>query len=184
MLGCNIGERSGGGLVVSHLLYADNTLLFCGANEDQLAYLSWLLMWFEAISELRINLNKSEIIPVGNIVDVESLASKLGCKIGALPSSYLGLLLGAPHNSLNVWDSIEERFGKRLALWKRQYISKGGRIMLIKSNLASLTIYFMSLFRLPRRVRLRLEHIQKKFLWGGGVLKKKVAYGELDNGLF
>ena len=83
LLGCNIGERSGGGLVVSHLLYADNTLLFCGANEDQLAYLSWLLMWFEVISELRINLNKSEIIPVGNIVDVESLASKLGCKIGA-----------------------------------------------------------------------------------------------------
>ena len=85
-------------------------------------------------------------------------------KIGALPSSYLGLLLGALHNSLNVWDSIEERFRKRLALWKRQYISKGGRIMLIKSNLASLTIYFMSLFCLPRRVRLRLEHIQRKFL--------------------
>ena len=31
----------------------------------------------------------------------------------------------------------------------------------------------MSLFRLPRRVRLRLEHIQRDFLWGGGNLEKK-----------
>ena len=68
---------------------------------------------------------------------MESLSSELGCKIGSLPSSYLGLPLGAPHNCVNVWDSIEERFGKRLALWKRQYISKGGRLTLIKSTLSS-----------------------------------------------
>ena len=52
MTGCNIGERSRGGLVVSHLLYANDTLLFCRAIEDQLIHLSWLLMWFEAISGL------------------------------------------------------------------------------------------------------------------------------------
>ena len=79
-------------------------------------YLSWLLMWFEAISGLRINLNKSEIIQVGRIANVDALALKLGCKVGALPSSYLGLPLGAPHNSVVVWDGIEERFRKRLTL--------------------------------------------------------------------
>ena len=31
----------------------------------------------------------------------------------------------------------------------------------------------MSLFRLPRRVKLRLEQIQRDFLWGGGSLYKK-----------
>ena len=31
----------------------------------------------------------------------------------------------------------------------------------------------MSLFRLPRRVKLRLEHIKINFLWGGGDLEKK-----------
>ena len=67
LTGCNIGEDLEGGLVVCHLLYTDDTLLFCGADVDQMVYLSWLLMWFEAISALKINLNKSEIIPVGNI---------------------------------------------------------------------------------------------------------------------
>lgn len=65
-------------------------------------YLSWVLMWFEAISGLRINLNKSEIIPVGSVSDVESLVYDLGCNIGKLPSSYLALPLGAPHKYLEV----------------------------------------------------------------------------------
>ena len=87
-------------------------------------------MWFEIISGLRINLNKREIIPIGSIAEVESLAFEQGCKVGALPSSYLGLSLGGPHNLVAIWDGIEEMFRKRLGLLK-EYISKGGRITLI-----------------------------------------------------
>ena len=90
-----------------------------------------------------------------------------------LPSSYLGLLLGAHHNSMAVWDNIEERFRKKLILWKTQYISKGGRLTLLRSTLSSLPIYYMSLFHLLRRVKLRLEQIQRDFLWGGGSLDMK-----------
>ena len=72
-------------------------------------------MWFEGFSGLRINLSKSEIIPVGTISNVEILAIKLGCGVGSLPTTYLGLPLRAPHKSVGVWDSIEERFRKRLA---------------------------------------------------------------------
>ena len=171
--GCSINGRTGERLIISHLLYADNTLLFCGADEDQMAYLSWLLMWFEAIAGLRINLNKSDIIPVGRVTNVEVLALELGCKVETLPSSYLGLPLGAPHNSMAVWDGIEERFRKWLASWKRQYISKEARITLIRSTLSCLPVYFMSLYRLLRRVRLRLEQIQRDFLWVGENLDKK-----------
>ena len=67
-------------------------------------------MWFEAISRLRISLSKSEIILVGKVNDVEALVAELGCKVGSLPASYMGPPLGAPHNSITVWDPIEERF--------------------------------------------------------------------------
>ena len=66
-----------------------------------MAYLSWLLMRFEACSGLRINLEKSELIPVGRVHNIEDLVLKLGCKVGGLPSNYLGLLLGATFKS--VW---------------------------------------------------------------------------------
>ena len=62
---------------------------------------------------------------------------------------------------------------KKLALWKRQFISKGGRIILIRSTLASMPTYLMSLLRMPREVKLRLEKIQRDFLWGGGALEKR-----------
>ena len=100
--GSKIAEMDGIGTFISHLLYADDTLLFCGANKDQLKFLSWILMWFEALSGLRINLNKSEILPVGSVDNVQELAAELGCGIGSLPSSYLSLPLGANHKAVGV----------------------------------------------------------------------------------
>ena len=67
-------------------------------------------MWFEACSGLRINLETSELIPVGRVHDIEDLALELGCKVGGLPSCYLDLPLGAPFKSVSVWDGVEERF--------------------------------------------------------------------------
>ena len=55
---------------------------------------------------------------------------------------------------------------KKLSRWKRLYLSKGGRLMLIKSTLSSLLTYFLSLFTIPKVVAARLESIQRNFLWG------------------
>ena len=94
-------------------------------------------------------------------------------KVGRLPTSYLGIPLGTNHKSVAIWDGVEERFRKRLVMWKRQFISKGGRITLIRSTLSSMPISLMSLLRIPRVVSLRLEKIQRDFLWGGGALERK-----------
>ena len=127
-------------------------------------------MWFEACLGLRISLEKSELIPTDRMHNIEDLALELGCKVGGLPSCYLGMPLGPPFKSVVVWDGVEERFRKRLAMWKRRYISKGERLTLIRSTLSSMPIYFMSFFCMPRKVRLRLEKIQRDFLWVGGAL--------------
>ena len=113
--GCRFPGRDGGELVISHLWYANDTVLYCEANSEQLMYLRWTLMWFEAFSGLKINPSKSEIIPMGRVDNLELLASELSCGVGSLPTMYLGLSLGAPHRAMGVWDSIEERFRKRLA---------------------------------------------------------------------
>ncbi|RVW36073.1 putative ribonuclease H protein [Vitis vinifera] len=123
---------------------------------------------------LRINLAKSEIIPIGEVVEMEELVVELGCRVGSLPSQYLGLPLGAPNRVPYMWDGVEERVRRRLALWKWQYISKGGRITLIKSTLASMPIYQMSIFRMPKVVARRLEKVQRDFLWGGGNMEGKI----------
>ncbi|RVW49119.1 putative ribonuclease H protein [Vitis vinifera] len=155
-----INESKGGGV-------------FVGGGISVVSYLSWLLMWFEAMSGLKVNLDKSEIIAVGRVENVEEVALEFGCKVSRLPSTYLGLPLGARFKEVATWDGVEERLRKRLSIWKRQYISKGGRMTLIRSTLSSMPIYCMSLFQMPRSVSLRLERIQRDFLWGGGALERK-----------
>ncbi|RVX16052.1 putative ribonuclease H protein [Vitis vinifera] len=113
-------------------------------------------------------LGKSELIPVGRVESMDDLAGEFGCSLGSLPTTYLGMPLGAPFKSVIVWDGVEERFRRRLSMWKRQYLSKGGRATLIRSTLSNLPIYLMSLLCLPSSVRRRLEKIQRDFLWGGG----------------
>ncbi|RVX00219.1 putative ribonuclease H protein [Vitis vinifera] len=147
---------------------------FSGCRKENMTFLSWILAWFEAASGLRINLAKSELIPVGEVEEIEEMAVELGCRVGSLPNVYLGLPLGAPHKASSMWDGVEEKMRRRLALWKRQYISKGGRVTLIKSTLASMPIYQLSLFRMPKMVVRRLEKLQRDFLWGGGSLERKV----------
>ena len=111
--------RSEETLQISHLLFVDDTLVFCKDSKDQLSSLCWILLWFEAFSGLRINLEKSVIMLVGLVENVDQLALELGCKVGALPTTYLGLPLGSRQASVSVWDGVEEKFWRKLAMWKR-----------------------------------------------------------------
>jgi hypothetical protein len=119
------------------------------------------------VSGLKINLGKSKLVPIGEVDDVESLAHILGCRIGSLPMSYLGLPLGALFKSLSIWNGVIEKVERRLASWKKLYLSKGGRVTLIHSTLSSIPTYFLSLFLIPVSVAKKLERLQREFLWSG-----------------
>ena len=104
---------------ISHLLFADDTVVFCEAKKEHITHLSWILFWFEAASGLRINLAKSEILPIGEVEEVDEMAVELRCRVGQLPAVYLRLPLGSPNKAASLWDGVEERVRRRLALWKR-----------------------------------------------------------------
>ena len=46
--------------------------------------------------------------------------------------------------------------------------------MLIRSTLSNLPICLLSLIRLPKSIKCRLEKIQRDFLWEGGSLDRKI----------
>ena len=47
------------------------------------------------------------------------------------------------------------------------YLSKRGKVTLIKSSLSSLPTYFLSLLPLPGKVAKHMEKLQRDFLWNG-----------------
>ena len=114
--GFKVIGRNGGMEQITHLYFADGTLVVCRDSKEQLAYLSWILLWLEALSGLKIKLEKSSIMPVGNVVNLDDLALEGGCRTGTLPTTYLGLPLGMCHNAIEVWDVVEEKFQKKLAI--------------------------------------------------------------------
>ena len=72
-----------------------------------------------------------------------------------------------------MWNGVTEQMEWRLAGWKKLYLSKGGRLILIKSMLSNLQNYYLSLFSVPVSVANRIEKIQRDFLWGGMVDESK-----------
>ena len=113
---------------------------------------------------LKVNVQKSEMVPIGEVDDVYALAEILGCRVGILPMSYLGMPLGASHKSPSIWNPVLEKIERRLARWKKLYLSKGGQLMLLKSTLSSLPTYFLSLFTIPTYVANKIEKLQRDFL--------------------
>ena len=59
---------------------------------------------------------------------MHALAEILGCRVGALLMTYLGMPLGASHKSPSIWNHILEKIERKLAGWKKLYLSKGGRL--------------------------------------------------------
>ena len=157
--GFSVGSTVGPSVMVSHLLFADDILIFCDVELTQIANLRVILARFEEVSGLRINLGKSELVPVGGVPNLEALVGLVGCGQSSLPLKYLGLPLDVKFKDLFVWNPILERMERRLAGWKRMYLSKRGKVTLIKSSLLSLPTYFLSLLPLPGKVAKRMEKL-------------------------
>ena len=107
-------------------------MVICNADLDQLLFLHLILSWFEIVLGLKINWDKSELVPVGGVPNFELLVDALGCKYGSLPMKYLGLPLGAKCKDKAIWNPIIEKVEKRLAGWKQMSLSKGGKLTLKK----------------------------------------------------
>ena len=136
---------------------------------------------------LKVNVLKTELVPIGEVNNVHTLAEILGCRIGSLPMTYLGMPLGASHKSPSNWNPILEKFHRKLVGWKKLYLSKGGRLTLLKSMLSSLPTYYLSLFTIPSHVANKLEKIQRDFLWGDSKIHlvgwDKVCAPKVNGGL-
>ena len=156
--GFHVGAVNSVGGRISHLLFVDDTILFCDVSREQMLSIRLALSCFQAFTGLKINVGKSEIVLVGEVNNLDALAYILHCRVGSLPMKYLGMSLGT-FKTASIWNPILEKMEMKLLGWKCLYLSKGGRLTLLKSTFSSLPTYFLSLFTIPKAVVARLESI-------------------------
>lgn len=94
---------------ICHLLYADDTIIFCEPQEDQIRFIKTSLLFFEASSGLKVNWGKSNLFPIKEVANILNLADILGCKVENMPTVYLGMSLGNKHKDIEIWDGIVEK---------------------------------------------------------------------------
>lgn len=105
---------------------------------------------------------------------MNKISSILGCKIGKLPTPYLGLSLCLKLEA-NFWNEILDRFHNKLAGWKGVILSQARKVQLLKAPLQNLQVYDLSMFKIPLNYVDLIEKIQKRFLWSRVEDKKRLS---------
>ncbi|XP_026450966.1 uncharacterized protein LOC113351131 [Papaver somniferum] len=141
------------GDTINHLQFADDLIMFLDDSEEQVTTLKNLLIAYEMVSGLKVNFKKSSLVAIGNAQFANSCALSFGCPVVQFSLNYLGIPIGSKSKSVTVWEVILQKFQKRLRNWQRRYLSKGGRLILIKHVLCSLPIYYLSLFQIPASIK-------------------------------
>ena len=75
--GFHVGLVNSIGVRTSHLLFADDTILFYDASRKQLLSIRLALSCFQAFTSSKVNVGKSEIVPVGKVCNIDALANTL-----------------------------------------------------------------------------------------------------------
>ena len=161
--GVTVGSN---GIQISHLQFADDTLIFCEAKEQYLLRIKEVLLSFQSFSGLVVNYHKFGLIVLGKDEGwSQNVATQLDCTILQLPMTYLGIPLGANMRKVVSWQCIIDKIQKKLTSWKSCCLSRASRLVLIKLVFNCLPIYYLSLFKLPKKVASEIIRIQRKFLW-------------------
>jgi hypothetical protein len=153
--------------------YADDTLLVMQADPQQLNFLKQLLQDFATSAGLKVNFNKSLMIPINVPEDkMSSLAAGFGCQIGSMPLTYLGLPMGTTKPRFQdltpMMDTIERKLTACSSL-----LSYIGRLQMVNSVLTPLATYTMCSIKLHVGVIDNIDRAIKQCLWRGNDQTKK-----------
>ena len=120
----------------THLFFADDSLLFCKANDQECHKLIEILELYEAASSQKVNAEKSSIFFSHNTPHEKRCAvlNILGPMQDTRHGKYLGLSSIIGRSKTEVFAEVKENVGRKLTGWKGKLLSIGGKEILIKGK--------------------------------------------------
>jgi hypothetical protein len=135
---------------ISHLQFADDSLLFARVNTNEAASILNVLDTYQRASEQVVNMEKSEASYSRNVRDIDKqmICNQMKVKTVEHHSRYLGLPVVFGRSKRDIFSLVQERVGKKLKGWKENCLSRAGKEILIKDVAQAIPNYIMSCYKL------------------------------------
>ena len=169
-----------GGPVVSHLLFADDSVVFCHADPIQCQNLLKILEVYKKASGQAMNREKTALFFIKNTSSEtkDKIMRIVGVNEIKSHEQYLGLPSIIGRSKKKAFDGLKDRLWKRLNGWQEHYLSIARKETLIKAVAQAIPIYTMQCFMLPKSFCHDLNSMVSKFWWGQQSGRDKIHWLE------
>ena len=167
-----------GGPCLSHLFFADDSLIFCKATVEECEALQKVLCAYEQSSGQQLNRTKTSLFFSPNTTKEiqDEIRVRFGAQVIRQHEEYLGLPSLVGRNKKNTFKEVKTKLAKKLAGWKEKLLSKARKEVLIKAVAQAIPTYTMSCFKIPDSLCDEMTSIIRNFWWGQCKEERKMAW--------